>query len=195
MSEIYVSTDIESDGPIPGPNSMLSLGSAAFHEDKRLIGTFSANFNLLEGATGSKDTMEFWAQHPEEWKRARENPEDPTSAMKRYHRWLKDLPGTPVFVGYPAGYDFLFVYWYLIKFAGDSPFSFSAIDIKSYAMALLKKPFRETTKRNFPRHWFSKLPHTHVAVEDAAEQGLLFLNMVAENKKTPAPPDRWDMIS
>jgi hypothetical protein len=27
--EIYVSTDVEVDGPIPGPNSMLSFGSAA----------------------------------------------------------------------------------------------------------------------------------------------------------------------
>ena len=30
MAEIYVSTDIEADGPIPGPNSMLSFGSAAY---------------------------------------------------------------------------------------------------------------------------------------------------------------------
>ena len=28
MPEIYVSTDVEADGPIPGPNSMLSFGSA-----------------------------------------------------------------------------------------------------------------------------------------------------------------------
>ena len=28
--EIYVSTDIEADGPIPGPHSMLSFGSAAY---------------------------------------------------------------------------------------------------------------------------------------------------------------------
>jgi len=27
---MYVSVDIESDGPIPGPHSLLSLGAAAF---------------------------------------------------------------------------------------------------------------------------------------------------------------------
>jgi hypothetical protein len=32
--EIYVSTDIEADGPIPGPNSMLSFGSAAYTAGK-----------------------------------------------------------------------------------------------------------------------------------------------------------------
>jgi hypothetical protein len=30
MNEIYVSTDIEADGPIPGPHSMLSFASVAY---------------------------------------------------------------------------------------------------------------------------------------------------------------------
>ena len=38
--EIYVSTDVEADGPIPGPHSMLSFASAAYTEDKQLIATF-----------------------------------------------------------------------------------------------------------------------------------------------------------
>ncbi|MEZ4308431.1 MAG: hypothetical protein R3F14_10345 [Polyangiaceae bacterium] len=91
------------------------------------------------------------------------------------------LPGRPVFVGYPASYDFLFVYWYLIRFTGKSPFSFSALDIKSYAMALLKLPYRDSVKRNMPSHWFSKSPHTHVALDDALEQGHLFVTMLQEN--------------
>ena len=37
MSEIYVSTDVEADGPIAGPHSMLSPGSAAYKTDKTLI--------------------------------------------------------------------------------------------------------------------------------------------------------------
>ena len=48
--EIYVSTDVEADGPIPGPNSMLSFGSAAYSGGKELIGTFSANLETLPGA-------------------------------------------------------------------------------------------------------------------------------------------------
>ncbi len=28
--EIYISTDVEADGPIPGPHSMLSFASAAY---------------------------------------------------------------------------------------------------------------------------------------------------------------------
>jgi len=37
-------------------------------------------------------------------------------------------------VGYPAAFDFLFVYWYLIRFTGESPFSHSALDLKTYAV-------------------------------------------------------------
>ena len=50
MTEIYVSTDVETDGPIPGPHSMLSLGSAAYTADKTLVSTFSANLETLPGA-------------------------------------------------------------------------------------------------------------------------------------------------
>jgi hypothetical protein len=88
------------------------------------------------------------------------------------------LPGKPVFVGYPAAYDFLFVYWYLMRFAGESPFSHSALDIKTFAMALLKTDYRDATKRKMPKAWFDKLPHTHVALDDAIEQGALFCNML-----------------
>ena len=46
--EIYVSTDIEADGPIPGPHSMLSFGSAAYLPDKTVLATFSANLETLD---------------------------------------------------------------------------------------------------------------------------------------------------
>ena len=43
--------------------------------------------------------------------------------MPRYLSWLKALPGKPVFVAYPVAFDFMFIYWYLIRFAGESTFS------------------------------------------------------------------------
>jgi hypothetical protein len=183
VSEIYVSTDVEVDGPIPGPHSMLSLGSAAFRADKTLVATFSANLELLPGASGHPGTMEWWAKQPEAWKACRESPRPPEQAMRDYVAWLEGLPGIPVFVGYPAAFDFLFVYWYLMRFAGRSPFSFSALDIKTMAMVLLKSDFRTTTKKSMPKHWFETKEHTHVALEDALEQGKLFCNMLAEARK------------
>jgi DNA polymerase III alpha subunit (gram-positive type) len=181
--EIYVSTDVEADGPIPGMNSMLSFGSAAYLADKTLIGTFTANLETLTDATMNPKTMEWWQGQPEAWKACRENLQTPAKAMKDYLAWLKQLPGTPVFVGYPAAYDFLFVYWYLIRFTGESPFSHSALDIKTLAMALLKSDYRKATKKNMPSKWFDALPHSHLALDDAIEQGALFCNMLAELKR------------
>jgi hypothetical protein len=91
-----------------------------------------------------------------------------------------------VFVDYPAGFDFLFVYWYLIRFVGASPFSFSALDLKTYAMAVLKCDYRDAVKGNMPRRWFDSFPHTHIALDDAIEQGALFCNMLAENLRSRA---------
>ena len=71
MAEIYVSTDVEVDGPIPGPHSMLSFGSAAFLADKTLLATFSANLEALPGADGHPDTMAWWDKFPEAWQACR----------------------------------------------------------------------------------------------------------------------------
>src|SRR5438045_1317686 len=129
MSEIYLSTDIEADGPIPGPYSMLSFASAAFLADKTLVSTFTANLDLLPGAQGDPKTMAWWSTQPDAWAATRTNCRDPADVMPEYVRWINTLPGKPVFVGYPAAYDFMFVYWYLIHFTGTSPFSHSALDI------------------------------------------------------------------
>jgi hypothetical protein len=181
--EIYVSTDVEADGPIPSLNSMLSFGSAAYLADKTLVSTFTANLETLPGAIADPKTMKWWQKQPGAWKACRENLQSPEKAMKDYVAWLKGLPGTPVFVGYPAAYDFLFVYWYLIRFVGESPFSHSALDIKTLAMALLKTGYRQATKKNMPKRWFDPLPHSHRALEDAIEQGALFCNMLSEIQK------------
>src|SRR5205807_6678828 len=127
--------------------------------------TFAANLETLPGAAGHPETMAWWRTQPEAWAAARTRPRDPAEAMPAYVAWLKALPGTPVFVAYPAAFDFLFVYWYLIRFAGESPFSFSALDIKSYAMAVVGADYRGTTKNNMPKAWFDPLPHTHKALD------------------------------
>jgi hypothetical protein len=189
MPEIYLSTDVEADGPIPGPNSMLSFASAAFAADKTLLGTFSANLELLPGAVDDPKTMEWWAGQPQAWAACRADLRRPEEALPAYVQWVEALPGKPVFVGYPVAYDFMFVYWYMLRFAGRSPFSHSALDIKTLAMALLKSEYRQATKRNMPGRWFDKLPHTHVALDDATGQGHLFCNMLREMRRRDAKSD------
>lgn len=181
--ELYVSTDIETDGPTPGLNSMLSLGSAVYDARKQLIDTFSANLDTLPEASAHPVTEKWWEGQPEAWKLCRENTEPPPEVMTRYLRWIERLPGKPIFVGYPASFDFAFVNYYLMRFTGTNPFGFAALDVKSYAMALLGGEFRRTVKRDMPAHWFDDLPHTHVALDDAIEQGALFCNLLRERRQ------------
>ena len=185
--EVYVSVDVETDGPIPGPHSMLSLGAVAMLPnddiDQREIGCFSSNLITLPGAQPDPKTQAWWEeQDPRVYALSRDNARDPGIVMPEFAAWLDQLPGLPVCVAFPAGFDFMFVYWYLIKFAKRSPFSFSSLDIKTYAMALRKSEYRKSTKKRWPGRWFPKnMPHTHVALDDAREQGHLFLNMLKEN--------------
>ena len=133
MREIYVSTDVETDGPVAGKHSMLSIGSAAFSADKNLLGTFSANLETLPGALPDPKTAAWWTTQPQAWTACRQNVEQPQNAMKRYLEWLKSLTGKPVFVAYPSAFDFPFVYWYLLEFTGENPFGYSAIRLFGYS--------------------------------------------------------------
>ncbi len=181
--EIYVSTDVETDGPIPGPHSMLSIGSAAFLPDKTIVSTFTGNLETLPGATGYPETMRWWETQPQAWAACRQNVKPPIEVMSDYLGWLKTLPGKPVFVAYPASFDFMFVCWYLNRFTGENPFGWVALDIKTYAMVMLKTDFLHTSKSNMPRRWFdAHLPYTHQALDDAIAQGALFCNMLAEHR-------------
>lgn len=191
--EIYFSIDVETDGPIPGPNSMLSIGAAAFLPNKTLLDTFSKNLTCIEGAVGDPDTMSWWKTQPDAWAACRKDTQAATRAMKKFKDWVEQVCANEhavtgvahkaVFVGYPAGFDFLFVYWYLIRFTGSSPFSFSAVDTKTLAWAALGcHNYRDIGKRTMPKRWMSNHPHTHVAVDDAIEQGELFCNILADIK-------------
>jgi 3'-5' exoribonuclease Rv2179c-like domain len=180
MSEIYVSTDCETNGPLPGHNSMLSFASVAYTADGTMVAAYTANLALLPGSVPDPDTMAWWQkQSPEVWDAHRQNLVVPDSAMKSYVAWLKALPGKPVFVAYPAAYDFTYIYWYLMRFTKENPFSFRVIDIRTYAMALLGSTYADAAKNKLPTQWIPvDRPHTHVAIDDAIEQGDLFCNLL-----------------
>lgn len=188
MSEIYFSVDIETDGPIPGQNSMLSLGAVALDIDGNELSTYTVNFEPLRGATPDEDTMKWWAKQPAAVvEAARANPQEPWFAIQSFSDWVLTIAkdhgnAKPVFVGYPAGFDFLFVYWYLVKFTGGSPFSFSALDIKTFGMAVLGEGYRDVTKKTLKPFKPKDLKHTHVALDDAREQGQLFINLLRANR-------------
>ncbi len=180
--EIYVAVDVGTDGPVPGTNSMLSLGSAAYRADKTLVSTFSANLDLLPGAVANPATLRWWMTEPGAWAESRYDPEPPLAVMRRYDTWLAELPGKPVFVAYPLTFDWGFVSWYLERFVGTNRFGLQGIDIRSYAMGIMRsKGFDDSQADHWPERWFSdNLPYDHTALHDALAQGAVFCNILAE---------------
>jgi hypothetical protein len=108
------------------------------------------DLETLPGASEHPDTIHWRERDEAGWQACRRNCQAPEVVMPRYADWLKSLPAKPVFVGSPVAGDFMFVYWYLIRFAGESPFSRAGIDIKTLAMALLKTDYCDASTRLMP---------------------------------------------
>ncbi|MFE6281720.1 exonuclease [Streptomyces sp. NPDC057877] len=197
--------DIEADGPIPGPYSMLSLGAA-------VAGTQDA-----DGFTAADPTRRtFYRElHPisEEFvpealavsgldrRRLGAEGSDPAAALTQFTRWVREVSGTaqPVMCGYPASYDWTFLYWYLIRYTGASPFGHSGcLDMKTLYATKAGLPLRAVGKRTMPRELLSERRHTlpqaldcaraggtPIALDDATEQAELFASLMA----WPGPSD------
>lgn len=185
---VYLSVDVEADGPIPGPYSMLSFGVAlcgrsegdaftatdpskqTFYRELRPI---SADFDREALAVSGLDRLRLQAEGA-----------DPAQAMADFRAWVSEAGAgaKPVVVGYPACYDWMFLYWYLIRFGGHSPFGHSGcMDMKTMYAVKARRPIAFVGKRSMPKHLLPQRPHTHNALDDAIEQGELFANLMAWN--------------
>lgn len=204
-AEIYVSVDVEATGPIPGEYSMSAIGAFVAgartkdgdfvhfdHKDPTNsfyaeIAPISENYipeainvGLLEGFDNSTPDLD--GSRHFAWMVAHgEAPEKAMTDFVKFVENAKNVYGArPVFMGYPLGFDWTFTYWYLMKFAGVSPFGFSgAIDLKTVFAIGNNSSISKSTKRYMPKSLFSDLPHTHKAVDDAIEQGILGMNLLS----------------
>ncbi|MFJ3231915.1 exonuclease domain-containing protein [Streptomyces sp. NPDC086787] len=182
----YISVDIEADGPIPGPFSMLSLGAAVAgtqdaegftaadpeqHTFYRELRPISAAFDPEALAVSGLDRERLTVEGAE-----------PGHALAEFSAWVREVSAgaQPVMCGYPASYDWTFLYWYLIRFTGASPFGHSGcLDMKTLYATKAGLPLRAVAKGNMPRHLLSTRPHTHHALDDAVEQAELLANLMA----------------
>jgi len=127
---VHVTTHIHTEGPIPGPHSLLTLSSAAHDAGGDLIGTFTTNVKELPGATLHPASLAEWRTRAEDWLTTRRASRPPALAMSAYLRWIEKLPGQPTLVTDPVGPDYLFLYWYLHRFAGHWPFARTATEVE-----------------------------------------------------------------
>ena len=184
--DFYISADVETDGPVPGPFSLLSFGMAAigsydgrhlqrlpvdehtFYAELRPI---SDEFDPEALAVNGLDREHLIAEGA-----------DPVAAMSEAADWVRTISGghRPILVAYPVAFDWGFLYWYFEQFAhGGSPFGHSScLDIRTQYQALAGTVFDRSGKAAMPRFLQPSSPHTHNALDDAIEQGELFANLL-----------------
>ena len=201
MKQLFISLDVETFGPIPGKHPMVELGAAAYTDNWDVVDTFSKCLSKDKWESDSS-TIKWWfmPDNYPNYQRIVKNAESPLEVMVQFSTWLQvlcDQGYELVPVAYPASFDYMFVYWYLVYYVGYSrPLSFSCLDIKSYICASELLRYREATKRNFPKRWFNKyLKHTHKAVDDALEQGWMFIQAYRKNNGMPLLNDRMLLLN
>lgn len=172
LPELYIAVDVEADGPIPGPYSMLSVGMAvAGRDDLRF-------YTELKPISDEYVPAALAVSGLNRERLIREAPEA-KDAMEAAAGWVNSLRriGRPVFLAAPAVWDGMFVHWYFMRFLGKSPFgqTGSGIDLRSYWMGVRGCEWVATRKGTIKHSLgLTGLPHTHHAGEDAAELAAVF---------------------
>ena len=184
IGDVYFSADIETDGPIPGPFSLLSFGivvagrfdghrfersdlsqhiyrelcpiSLEFQQDALDVNGLDRNRLLLEGIA-------------------------PAVAMTEAAQWIKRIAGNarPVLVAYPLSFDWSWLYWYFVRYSREgSPFNHaSCFDIKTAYAVKANLPVSMANRSGMPKVLKPVALHTHNALDDAIEQAELFANI------------------
>ncbi|RWK46559.1 MAG: exonuclease [Mesorhizobium sp.] len=184
-TDVYFSADVETDGPIPGPFSMLSFAFvyAGKYDGKRFERPTSYDKVFYKELSPISTEFQVEALKVSGLDRDRLVLEgaNPIAAMSDAFRWIKLISGDayPVLVAYPLSFDWNWLYWYFMKFAQNgSPFDYSrCFDIKTAFAVKSAIPIAEAGRSHLPTNLASTKKHTHHAIDDAIEQAEIFANV------------------
>lgn len=185
LVDVYYSADVETDGPIPGPYSILSFAIvyAGSFDGKRFERPQSYERAFYKELKPISEEFQQEALDVNKLDRLRlcREGESPESAMSEAYRWVKNNAGRarPVLVAYPLSFDWAWLYWYFIRFSAyGSPFGYSqCFDIKTALAIKAGIPISEAGRSRLDLSLLSKYRHTHHALDDAIEQAELFANI------------------
>lgn len=178
QEELVFSVDVETDGPIPGDFSMLSVGACLADCDSvnfyRELKPIAKNFEPEALKVNGLDRVKLQTSGSE-----------PLVAMSDFKNWICEVSGSrrPVFMSLGATFDWMFTHWYFMHFLQENPFGHSGWDIKAYYAGILGKKFwSETSIKKIRQSLSVETPHTHNALDDAIEQAAIFRTLFKTEK-------------
>jgi hypothetical protein len=183
--DAYFSADVETDGPIPGPFSMLSFAivyagsfdGQRFERPKNYERYF---YQELKPISNQFQEEALKVNGLDRDRLCREGL-TPQYVMTEASRWVKDNCGeaNPVLVAYPLSFDWSWLYWYFVRFSTEgSPFGYSrCFDIKTALSVKGHIPISQAGRARLDPALGSNRAHTHHAIGDAIEQAEIFANI------------------
>jgi ribonuclease T len=171
----YVSVDVETAGPSPSRHALLAIGACPVDDPER-------GFYAELRPTSDESVAEALAVSGLSLQRLRESGEEPAVAMERLEDWLHEAvpAGRPIFVGFNAPFDWMFVNDYFHRFRGGNPFGHSALDIKAVFMGLSGVDWDATGFAQVAARYGEPSSLSHHALADARAQARLFRHILDE---------------
>jgi len=185
LVDVYFSADVETDGPIPGPYSMLSFAlvysgrfdGVRFDRPVRFEDSFYRELRPIS----NKYQQEALDVNGLDRARLCREGLHAEKAMGDAYEWVNGIAGgaRPVLVAYPLSFDWTWLYWYFIQYcAQGSPFSYSSCyDLKTAFAVKAQIPIAQAGRKELLPKLRSLQEHTHHALDDAKEQAEIFANI------------------
>ena len=176
LPEVFISVDVETAGPNPNQYSMISIGACLVDDPER---GFYVELKPLSDAVVDSSlavsglSMETLAMEGVE----------AATAMQLFADWIAEVAPTgtaPVFVGFNAVFDWMFVDDYFQRFLGRNPFGHSALDIKSFYLGMAGGTWAGTSMRFLSPLYLGGVHLSHNALGDARDQAKVFSSIKAQ---------------
>lgn len=192
--DIYISFDVEADGPYPGRYSMLSVGlCVAGHRvggKYRPVDPRARSFYIELKPVTDNYLSEAMAVNRLDRALLEQTASAPAVAMSEVRQWIVNVSRShqPVLIAYPATFDWPFLSHYFHEYCpAGPPLSFTRVlDLRTIIVTKAGTDAYCPTAEALPPEIHRPGPHTHHALDDAVQQAELF-SRVASWDATPLP--------
>lgn len=187
LQKVYMTINVESDGPDPALNNLLELSCVLHFENGSIIDELNIKFSPLPNKKPDLFTMEnFWNVNIEAWNWVTSDTVDVDTGMNQFVEFYENYSKrySIRFVGDPASRDFVWLQEYYTNFA-----MFSTIKLFPYCRCLttMRKSYQKMLNLTDDESWTlknkmqlgegdneSKQQNNHIGIERARRQAREF---------------------